>query len=84
MQVFFYLDDFQSDEPEHGEWVCVYSAGVEYEAEILRAKLVDSDIPATILNQSDSMRPFTFGSLAIYKVMVPERYFEEAKNFLKS
>lgn len=80
-QIAHYHIDSESGDPflEGEEWVSVYTCGVEYEAELIKGRLLEEEIPATVLNQGDSMRPFTFGSLAVYKVMVPKEYAERAE-----
>ena len=36
-------------------WVKIYTASSYVEAEIIRTRLVDEDIPCTLLNKQDSM-----------------------------
>jgi hypothetical protein len=78
VQILHYLDGMDFSEVRGEEWVSIGTAGTEYEAELICGRLRQSDIPATVLNQGDSMRPFTFGSLAVFKIMVPEEHKAEA------
>jgi len=82
VQIFMYLDDAHQTSADSEEWVCVFTTGTQYEAELIKGRLLQNDLPATVLNQGDSMRPFTFGSLAVYKVMVPSAFSKAAEELL--
>ncbi|MBN8704415.1 MAG: DUF2007 domain-containing protein [Bacteroidetes bacterium] len=74
------------DDDDHYEiyedWVVVYTAGVEYQALILKATLESASIPCLIFNQKDSSYVTTSGDLAVIKVMVPKEHLQEAEEIL--
>jgi hypothetical protein len=76
------------DNDEHAKtafnWVSVYTAGTEYEAEMIRTNLESAGIPVSILPQRDRMYVATISSLAVIEVMVPHESAEEARRFLET
>ena len=67
---------------EAGGWVTVFETGTDYEAEIVRDRLVDSDIPAVILTRRDHAFQLTVGALAAVMVRVPHARSAEARAIL--
>ena len=65
-------------------WVSVFRSGTDYEAEIVRDRLVDSGIPAVILAHRDHAFNLTQGDLAQVRVMVPPDRLAEALRLLTS
>jgi hypothetical protein len=66
------------------DWVAVYSAGMEYEAEMIAANLESAGIPTRVYVQRDHMLVANFGDLAVTKVMVPVEAADEAKHYIAS
>lgn len=72
----------QMDERQPGAWVTVFETGTDYEAEIVRDRLVDSGVPAVILTRRDHAFQLTVGSLAAVMVRVPETRSADARSIL--
>ncbi|GAB5465682.1 MAG: hypothetical protein Kapaf2KO_11180 [Candidatus Kapaibacteriales bacterium] len=66
------------------DWEIVAEFSVSYEADIAKGLLIEHGVPAVILDQADSMRPFGFGSLSIYKLLVPKSLVKRAEVLLRS
>ncbi|MCY4158977.1 MAG: type II CAAX endopeptidase family protein [Bacteroidetes bacterium] len=64
------------------EWVEVFRCGIDYEADIVYARLQDADIPAVILNQRDHAFNLTFGYLAKIKILVPSSMQKAASEII--
>ena len=67
---------------EAGEWVTVFETNTDYEAEMVRDRLVDSDIPAVLLTRRDHAFQLTVGSLAAVIVRVPQARLVDARAVL--
>lgn len=66
------------------DWIPVFSSGTDYEADIVRDRLDDADIPAVVLTQRDHAFNLNVGDLAAVHVMVPPSHAEEARDLLES
>lgn len=72
------------DPDRYQEWLSVFRSGTDYEAEIVRDRLVDSGIPAVVLAHRDHAFNLTFGDMATVRVMVPPDRLAEARALLVS
>ncbi|WP_294139358.1 DUF2007 domain-containing protein [uncultured Sanguibacteroides sp.] len=61
-------------------WVSVFTTNEEFEAERIKELLIDSNIPAVILNQKDS----SYTMLGEINVMVNKEHKEEAEKVIKN
>ena len=64
------------------DWVSVFRTSTDYEADLVRDRLDDSDIPAVVLTQRDHAFNLNVGDLARVHVMVPPDRAEEAVSLL--
>lgn len=64
-------------------WVSVFSSGTDYEADLVRDRLDDADVPAVVLTQRDHAFNLNVGDLAAVRVMVPPEHAEEAVRLLE-
>lgn len=64
-------------------WELVAEVATEWEAELLRGRLLQHGVPAQVLSQRDSTRMFTIGALAVVKLFVPAAYAELARKVLQ-
>ncbi len=65
-------------------WVVVFVSGTDYEADLVRNRLDDADIPAIVLTQRDHAINLTIGDLAQVRVLVQPEHVEEAARLLSS
>ena len=64
-------------------WSIVFASGTDYESELVRNRLIDSDIPAVLLSQRDHSWNLTHGALAKVRVLVPDTFRDAAESLLK-
>jgi len=64
------------------QWVIVFEASTDFEADIVRDRLGSAEIPAVVLTQRDHAFNFTVGDMARVKVCVPPERVDEAKAML--
>jgi len=62
-----------------GNWQKIYSTGRYTEAEIVRGKLEENDIPVQVLNKQDTMYNIALGEIELY---VPLHLIELARGLL--
>jgi hypothetical protein len=55
---------------EEEDWMVVFTASHDYEAELVRARLSEEGIVARVLSQADHALGLNVGALAIVKVLV--------------
>jgi len=65
------------------DWVSVFRSGTDYEADMVRDRLDESDIPAVVLTQRDHAFNLNVGDLAQVHVMVPPDRADDAVSLLK-
>jgi hypothetical protein len=65
-------------------WTSIFRTGTDYEADLVRDRLDDSDIPAVVLTQRDHAFNLNVGDLADVHVMVPPDYVDQAIQLLES
>jgi hypothetical protein len=71
-------------EGKYQDWVTVYTTGTDYEADLVRDRLDDSDIPAVVLTQRDHAFNLNVGDLSAVRVMVPPDHAEAAVELIQS
>ena len=65
-------------------WVEVYKTGIEYEANLIKSRLVDAGIRAVVLNQRDRSFSVQHAALARIYVMVSPEDADDALGLLRS
>lgn len=68
---------------ENTAWEVIYESGVEYEAEIMKAFLLDNNIPCELISQIDSTRLIPLGKTAIVRIYVPKELLEKSKLLIR-
>ena len=71
-------------EGKYQDWVTVYTTGTDYEADLVRDRLDDSDIPAVVLTQRDHAFNLNVGDQSAVRVMVPPDHAEAAVELIQS
>jgi len=66
------------------DWISIFRTGTDYEADLVRDRLDDSNIPAVVLTQRDHAFNLNVGDLADVHVMVPPDYVDQAIQLLES
>lgn len=66
------------------DWIVVFKSGTDYEADLVRDRLDDADIPAVVLTQRDHAFNLTMGDLAQVHVLVPPAHVQAAAEVLDS
>jgi len=65
-------------------WVAIYQTGADFEADLVRDRLDDSEIPAVIMKKKDRSFSLTHGSMSRIYVMVPPQYEGQAAALLQA
>ncbi len=65
-------------------WITIFRSGTDYEAELVRDRLVDSGIPAVVLTHRDHAFNLNVGDLARVRVLVSPEYRIAALRILHS
>lgn len=68
---------------EYKNWVPIFSAGTDYEADMVRDRLDDAGVPAVVLTKRDHAFNLTVGDLAEVNVLVPPDHADEAAEILQ-
>ncbi len=67
------------------KWVCIDEVRGHLDGEIIRASLEANGIPVQIFQESAGITyGLTVGSLGLVKIWVPEKFEQEAREFLDS
>lgn len=66
------------------DWIVVLKTGTDYEADLVRDRLDDADIPAVVLTQRDHAFNLNVGDLAAVNVLVPPDRVQDAIALLQS
>jgi hypothetical protein len=74
----FFSNEFSS---EQNGWETIFSAGAEFEAELLKAFLTDSNIESHVISQRDRMLTM-FSHTLPFRVVVRAEHKEEALRIL--
>jgi len=64
-------------------WVVVYTATSESEADLIKGKLESAGVSAVVLSQQDHSFYTTMGELALVRVLVAKSEYTKAQEFLK-
>ncbi len=67
---------------EYENWTVVFSAGTDYEADLVRDRLDDADVPAIVMTKRDHSFNVNVGDLADVSVLVPHEHVGEATEVL--
>ncbi len=73
-----------SDKENVEGWEAVFTAATDYEADIVRDRLDDADIPAVVYTQRDHAFNLNVGDLARTAVFVPPSHAAQAREMLAS
>jgi len=65
-------------------WIAIYETGADFEADLVRDRLDDSEIPAVIMKKKDRSFSLTHGSMSRIYVMVPPQFEEQAALLLQA
>ncbi|MCH8276532.1 MAG: hypothetical protein IIA50_03190 [Bacteroidetes bacterium] len=65
-------------------WITVFNSGTDYEAELVRDRLVDSGVPAVVLTHRDHAFNLTVGDLARVRVLVSPEHRVAALRILNT
>ena len=73
----------KEDQPIEG-WLTVFKSGTDYEADLVKDRLVDSGLSAVILTHRDHAFHLTVGDLAVVRVLVAPDQYEDAMRILQT
>lgn len=68
---------------KYEDWIAVHSGSTDYEADIIRDRLDNADIPAVVLTQRDHAFNVNVGDLSSVHVMVPPEHEVAARRVLE-
>lgn len=68
---------------KYDEWIAVYTSSTDYEADLVRDRLDNADIPAVVLTQRDHAFNVNVGDLSPVHVMVPPEHEATAQRVLE-
>lgn len=74
-------EEYEKNLIQEKDWDIVYTTDVRYEAEMLKTNLESANIKTIILSQKDHSFP-TPGDLAVIKLIVRRKDFEDAKSII--
>lgn len=66
-----------------GGWAEAFAAGDEFQAELVKGRLMSAGIPSQIYSQKFRMEPVNTGALGLVRVMVPLDRLQEAWSILR-
>ncbi|MDA1027595.1 MAG: hypothetical protein O3B41_00870 [Bacteroidetes bacterium] len=69
---------------QYDGWVSVFASGIDYEADMVKDRLMNSGIHAVVMTKKDRSFSLTHGSLARIYVLVSEADESVAQNLLAS
>jgi hypothetical protein len=69
----------REDAPRYQGWVSVFECGTDFEADLVRDRLDEQEIPAVVLTQRDHVFHLNVGDLSTVHVMVPPEHEEAAR-----
>ncbi len=67
-----------------GGWVTVFTSGTDYEAEIVRDRLIDAGLSAVVLTHRDHAFNLNVGKMAVVRVLVSPEEHAEAVQVLQA
>jgi len=65
-------------------WISIFETGTDYEADLVRDRLDDSEIPAVLMTKKDRSFSLTQGAMSRIYVMIPPEFEERAVALLQS
>ncbi len=65
-------------------WVTVFTSGTDYEAEMVRDRLIDAGLSAVVLTHRDHAFNLNVGKLAVVRVLVSPEEHAEALQVLRA
>ena len=68
-----------SDSTTYEGWVTVFNSGTDFEADLVRDRLDEADIPAVVLTQRDHAFNLNVGDMSPVRVMVPPEHEAAAR-----
>ena len=63
-------------------WISVFEGSTDFEADLIRDRLDEADVPAVVLTQRDHAFNLNVGDLAEVHVLVPPQHVEAAREIL--
>ena len=72
-----------NDAQKYEDWISVFSCGTDFEADLVRDRLGEADIPAVVLTQRDHAFNLNVGDMAAVHVMVPPEHEAEARGVIE-
>lgn len=73
-----------SDPKTYEGWLAVFTAGTDFEADLVRDRLGESDIPAVVLTQRDHSFSLNVGDMSPVHVMIPPEHEEAARAIINA
>lgn len=71
-----------SDPKTYEGWIAVLSTGTDFEADLVRDRLDEADIPAVVLTQRDHSFSLNVGDMSPVHVMIPPEYEAAAREII--
>ncbi len=65
-------------------WMTIYSTSTDYEAELVKDRLVDAGVDAVILTHRDRAFSLNVGDMSVVRILVPPDQEETARGILDS
>jgi hypothetical protein len=73
-----------NDPKTYEGWIAVFSTTTDYEADLVRDRLAEADIPAVVLTQRDHAFNLNVGDMAPVHVMVPPEHEAVARQVVEA
>ena len=73
-----------SDSKTYEGWLAVYTASTDFEADLVRDRLGEADIPAVVLTQRDHSFSLNVGDMSPVHVMVPPAHEAAAREIINA
>ena len=75
-------DIAREDSPRYQGWVSVFECGTDFEADLVRDRLDEQEVPAVVLTQRDHVFNVNIGDLSTVHVMVPPEHEAAARRIV--
>jgi len=72
----------REDAPRYQGWTSVFECGTDFEADLVRDRLDEQQIPAVVLTQRDHVFNVNIGDLSTVHVMVPPEHESAARRIV--
>ena len=73
-----------NDPKKYEGWIAVFNTSTDFEADLVRDRFGEADIPAVVLTQRDHSFNLNVGDMSPVRVMVPPEYEETARTHLNA